>query len=805
MAIPLEQFVKSLEDSGILAAGALEGFLPPKASPKDAEELARELVRQKKLTKFQAEEIYKGKGKALTLGNYLLMEKIGAGGMGQVFKAEHRRMHRMVAIKLLPAAMTKDHAAIARFEREVVAAAKVRHPNIVAADDADQANGVHFLVMELVDGMDLSALVKKNGPVSVDKAVNYVLQVAKGLEFAHGEGIVHRDIKPANLLLNKQGTVKILDMGLARIDGEAQKTELTSTGAVMGTVDYMAPEQAVNSKTADARADIYALGCTLYFLLTGKAAYDGDTMMAKLLAHRNQPIPDLHAARPEVSDQLESVFKIMVAKNVEDRYQSMTAVIADLENCANGQMVSPPSIASPESGLTNFLQEIAAASISIDPRKTSADKRKRLFPALSGRGIAGLQGKLLVGGILVASILFTVLIVGLWPKVGTLTVTVNEADAEMQILGEGGKVEFARKSSKGANTFAIAPGKHQVKVQKDGFETFTDRFEIVNRGEKSIAANLVPLKKNTVASGKRLETTLGGGKPVEKAKASAKPWESPEFMQWVKSVAALPDERQLDAVINKLKELNPGFDGKLFAAPWKGSDPPFVQEGKVYEMLVYIDDMGDLSPLRAFSEIQYLRCNHKRKTGRRIDLSSLSGMKIFSLACHVENLDLSSVRGIVLTELSCFGGGATDMTVISGMPLSALVVSGNWDLTQLGPLKGMPLTVFCCDNTQVADLSPLSGMSLKQLTCHVSQVADLSPLKGMPLEHLNCDQTLVTDLSPLAGMKLKKLSFTPSPALKGVEAIRQMDSLVEIGLSYDKLMPAKEFWKKYDAGAFRSP
>jgi len=338
MAVPLEQFVQQLEESGILAGDTLQNFIPPKAAPKDAEELARELIRQKKLTAFQADEVCRGKGNSLVLGNYVLLEKVGSGGMGQVFKAEHRRMKRVVAVKLLPAAMTNDKAAIARFEREVEAAAKICHPNIVAAHDADEANGVHFLVMELVEGSDLSALVKKHGPLPVEKAVSYILQAAKGLEAAHGKGIIHRDIKPANLLLDKAGIVKILDMGLARLSGDGEgpaQADLTSTGTIMGTVDYMAPEQALDTKTADARADIYSLGCSLFYLLSGKAAYHGDTLMKKLLAHREQPIPSLRAARAEVPETLEVVFNKMLAKHVEDRYQTMTEVVAALETVAS--------------------------------------------------------------------------------------------------------------------------------------------------------------------------------------------------------------------------------------------------------------------------------------------------------------------------------------------------------------------------------------------------------------------------------------------------------------------------------------
>src|SRR6185436_5270545 len=170
MAASLETVVKQLEDSGIVAPGKLENFIPPKAHPKTVEELVRELVKQNHLTKFQAQQVALGKSKALILGGYTLLDKIGAGGMGQVFKAQHRRMDRIVAIKMLPTAMTKDAAAVARFEREARAAAKLRHPNIVAADDADEANGVHFLLMEYVEGKDLSALVKKDGPFPVAKA-----------------------------------------------------------------------------------------------------------------------------------------------------------------------------------------------------------------------------------------------------------------------------------------------------------------------------------------------------------------------------------------------------------------------------------------------------------------------------------------------------------------------------------------------------------------------------------------------------------------------------------------------------------
>ena len=249
-------------------------------------------------------------------GEYTVIEKIGTGGMGQVFKALHRRMDRIVALKILPEGMVKSVDALARFQQEVRSAAKLIHPNIVTAYDAGEQEGSPFLVMELIEGRDLLRHAQEHGPLPIEKAVDYILQTAKGLEYAHSKGIIHRDIKPANLLLGVNGTVRILDMGLASFRPAEDE-------ALAGTVDYLAPEQTGETRQADERSDIYSLGCTLFFLLTGKPLYEGKTVIQKVLAHREQAIPSLPT--------LDAVFQKMVAKKPEARYQSMTEVIQALQ------------------------------------------------------------------------------------------------------------------------------------------------------------------------------------------------------------------------------------------------------------------------------------------------------------------------------------------------------------------------------------------------------------------------------------------------------------------------------------------
>ena len=288
-----------------------------------------------RLTGYQAGAISQGKAKGLVIGRYTVLDKLGAGGMGMVFKAQHRRLKQVIALKILPPSLTRNAELVQRFHREAETAAKLNHPNIVRALDADDAGGTHFLVMEFVEGSNLSNLVRTRGVFSPAKALDTMIQAARGLAVAHDAGIVHRDIKPSNLMIDAAGVVKILDLGLARLTGEQSPDgdAITMSGSLMGTVDFMSPEQAFDPRLADARSDIYSLGCTLYFLLTGTGPYQGASLMQRLLAHREQPVPNLRLRRPDVSVALNELFRKMVAKDPKDRPGSMAELSERLEAC----------------------------------------------------------------------------------------------------------------------------------------------------------------------------------------------------------------------------------------------------------------------------------------------------------------------------------------------------------------------------------------------------------------------------------------------------------------------------------------
>ncbi len=383
----IEDFYECTIASSVLTLAELKQAherIPTEKKPKDPKGLATELVRAGKLTKFQALALLKGKPKSLSFGEYAILDKLGQGGMGQVMKAEHRRMKRVVAIKLISPEMLEDEGSISRFQQEVQAAARLIHTNIVTAFDANEYDGSHYYVMEHVDGIDLGALIKTHGPLPVAMALDYTLQAARGLAYAHAKGIVHRDIKPSNLLVDRDGTLKILDMGLARIEKPDDSPHLTTEGQVLGTVDFMAPEQAEDTHSVDARADIYSLGCTLYRLLTGEVMYTGDTVMRKLMAHRDDPIPSLREKRSDVPAAVEMIWRKMVAKLPTDRQQTMGELIAQLESCLHGGPQSASVMAEPVDSVEYKLNEFMSA-MSRDSGMGSQGK----FPSVSGTSAFG--------------------------------------------------------------------------------------------------------------------------------------------------------------------------------------------------------------------------------------------------------------------------------------------------------------------------------------------------------------------------------------------------------------------------------
>jgi serine/threonine protein kinase len=349
LGISREDFLHRLASSRLFEEAELQR-LALDYPGEDAIGIAHALVVSGALTSFQLDAITEGRTTDLKMGNYDILDRLGAGGMGTVLKARHRRMKRIVALKVLLADLCKDESFIQRFQREVVTIASLQHPNIVMAFDADEAEIGHFLVMEFVDGRDLASTVEKGGPLDLARAVNYTIQAARGLGYAHSRQVIHRDIKPANLMLDSSGTVKVTDLGLARINpaagGAPSTTGLTQAGGILGTVDYMAPEQAVDSTAIDHRADIYSLGCTLFFLLTGRTIFAGGNAMSVLVKHRESPAPSLPQAREDAPAELDAIFQKMVAKAVEDRYATMDDVVAALEGIAGrvGGTVAPRAV-----------------------------------------------------------------------------------------------------------------------------------------------------------------------------------------------------------------------------------------------------------------------------------------------------------------------------------------------------------------------------------------------------------------------------------------------------------------------------
>jgi serine/threonine-protein kinase len=311
------------------------------------------------LTRYQVKKLFTDDWHQLVVGPYHVLDRLGEGGISEVFKAWDTLHARVVALKVLRQHLASTEEAVRQFKRELQAVTRLSHPNIIKTYDADQVGSLHYFAMEFVEGMDLDRLVQRAGPLAVEQACDYARQVAQGLQHAHQLGLVHRDIKPPNLFLINpppHGTggpsptgcgrrapgavVKILDWGLARVqrgpgEGSAQGT-LREKGQLIGTADYIAPEQARDASVVDIRADIYSLGCTLYYLLAGRPPFPGPSLMQKLMQHQEVEAQPLCQARPDVPEELAAVVQRMMAKKPEYRYQIPLLVVAPLRRFCPG-------------------------------------------------------------------------------------------------------------------------------------------------------------------------------------------------------------------------------------------------------------------------------------------------------------------------------------------------------------------------------------------------------------------------------------------------------------------------------------
>jgi len=304
----------------------------------DPKEVARHLLGRGWLTPYQVNQLLQDRGQDLLIGSYVLLERLGEGGMGQVFKARNWKLNRIVALKVIRKDQLTNPESLRRFHREIRVTSQLSHPNIVTAVDADQEGGSHFLVMEHVEGTDLSRLVKQHGALPVPQACDIIRQAALGLQHAHEQGLIHRDIKPSNLMVTKDGTVKLLDLGLARMldNTEDDAKTLTEAGSILGTPDYGAPEQARQSGKVDIRADLYALGCTLYYLLTAQVPFPGGTLGEKLVKHQLDEPEPVEQLRPEIPASVGVIVRTLMAKKPEDRYQTPAELAAALAAALQG-------------------------------------------------------------------------------------------------------------------------------------------------------------------------------------------------------------------------------------------------------------------------------------------------------------------------------------------------------------------------------------------------------------------------------------------------------------------------------------
>ncbi len=688
-----------------------------------------------------------------TLGSYRLIAKIGQGGMGAVYKALHTHLEKVVAVKVLPPDRMKDSAAVARFRREMRVVGKLEHPNLVRAFDAGEIDGKHFLVMEYVEGENLSAISRRCGPLPIADACELIRQAAVGLEYAHEHGLVHRDIKPSNVMLSVavslrervsaslaasagqpdarsrsdaatvKATVKILDLGLALLSEAraSQAGDLTDTGHIMGTIDYMSPEQASDSHAVDIRADVYSLGATLYALLTGRSVFHDRphlSLTQKLTALVTEEVPPIRDRRGDIPQELAAIVHRMLARKPAERFATPADVVAALAPFADGadlpaladaavekapktarvdptKVATDPYLSRPSTG-TEVTSDQPSDALQKPPSASRADERpgdptvipvwneSPTLPLGEEPGVRARAGStvgrfrrrvaIAVAAGIAGIVVLAAILVSLRTPYGEVVVELpDDAPAEwaeqlkVEVRGNG-DVKVADAES--GWTIDVKKGKYEVQLAGGD-----DRFAIE---ENSV----------TVTRGKKtfVRVTL---KPAGVAAAKPAVWQpTPEQQAFFDAVALVGARQQAAAIERKLMEVNPRWDGGI---------------------------------------------------GHSIDTETLTHVELSGGALR-DLWPLAALTGLV--ELDCSGTSVETIGWIERMPLVTSLNCSQTPLRDLGPVAHLnQLEKLDCSDTVVFDLSPLAGLPLKELHCFtVSTYNDgaIKVLKSLPqLETIN--------------------------------------------------------------------
>ncbi len=697
------------------------------------------------------------------LGHYEVIEVLGRGAFGVVFRAFDETLQRVVAVKVLAPQLAATSPARKRFLREARSSAKVRHENVVQIYAVEE-QPLPYLVMEFIPGETLQQRLDRTGPLDTAEVVQLGRQIAEGLAAAHGQGLIHRDIKPGNILLEAcpHPRARITDFGLARAADDAS---LTQSGMVSGTPMFMAPEQA-QGEALDHRADLFSLGSVLYTMCSGRPPFRANSTLAVLKRVAEDTPRPIQQIIPETPTWLCDIIAKLHAKKPEDRIAT-AGEAADLLARGPAAMQRPANVPPAAAAKTPSPKEIPDAAPAMRrprfrARRWVAAAAVLLLLAVGGLGFTEATGVTDVRGT----------VIRLFSPDGTLVVEVDDPGVSVKIDGSDVVITGA-----GPKEIRLKPGNYTVEASKDGKVVKQQLVTVTKDGKQVVRVSLEAAPSDVKVT-----------KPTDGAVA------------WERSVAAMPAAEQVKAVGARLKQLNPEFDGNV---------TPTLENGVATGLEFLTDHVSDIAPVRVLTRLQNLNIKGSAYgKGSLADLTPLKGMPLADLSI-LDNpavTDLSALKGMPLKNLNIGGTGVTDLTPLKGMPLETLFMWGFWG-SDLTPLEGMPLKWLNCGGRgQKLDLTPLAGLPLEYLCVNITQVSDLTPLKGMPLTGLECQNTLVSDLAPLRGMRLQRLHIANS-RVSDLAPVKGMplNSLTIENTSVTDLSPLKDLPLKRISCDFQAP